>query len=79
MDMTHPEAFCQRCGNRNIRSWVTDSDRFNAAAATFGLDRGAVLCPQCFTEGHVAATGLTTSWRLTPDTPFRWDDDDDDG
>lgn len=68
----HPEAYCHRCGARNIHSWWVDSDRFNIAMEALGLDRGTIVCPQCFVEGHHLATGLSTSWRLVPDL-FRGD------
>lgn len=68
--MTHPEDFCQRCARPN-RSWAVDSDRFNTAMRALGLDRGAIVCPVCFMEGHELATDLRTSWDLVPGTPFR--------
>lgn len=69
--MSHPEDFCQRCGRPNPGSWVVDSDRFNAAMAALARDSSAIVCPPCFILGHELATGMTTSWRLTPATPFR--------
>jgi hypothetical protein len=62
----HPEDFCHRCGNRNLHSWSVESDRFNIAMEALGLDSGAIVCPQCFVEGHEKATGLRTTWSLVP-------------
>lgn len=69
--MTHPEDFCQRCGNRNVPSWFVDSDRFNAAMEALGLNSAAIVCPRCFVVGHEKATGMSCSWHLMPGTPFR--------
>ena len=67
----HPEDYCHRCGGRNA-SWHVDSDRFNAAMGPPTLHRwNGIICPGCFVELHEAATGLTATWTLSPDTPFR--------
>lgn len=66
----HPEDVCQRCDQPNP-CWSVDSDRFNTAMEALGRDRAAIVCPTCFTEGHVQATGLTCCWKLVPATPFR--------
>lgn len=66
----HPEDRCQVCLGPNP-SWVVDSDRFNAAMEALGLDRAAIVCPNCFIVGHQIATCLVTSWELVPGTPFR--------
>ena len=67
----HPEDYCHRCGGRNA-SWWVDSDRFNAAMGKPAEHRwNGIVCPGCFVELHEAATGLTASWRLVPDPPFR--------
>lgn len=69
--MDHPEGDCQECGRSNEGSWFVDSDRFNAAMHAIGRGRGAIVCPSCFIAAHERATGLSTSWRLVPATPFR--------
>ena len=67
----HPEDYCHRCGGRNA-SWHVDSDRFNAAMGPPTLHRwNGIICPGCFVELHEAATGLTATWTLSPDTPSR--------
>jgi hypothetical protein len=67
----HPEDYCHRCGGLNP-SWCVDSDRFNAAMGKPAEHRwNGIVCPGCFVELHEAATGLTASWRLVPDPPFR--------
>lgn len=70
IERSHPEGTCQQCGGPNC-SWSVDSDRFNAAMAAIGRDRGAIVCPTCFMDAHEKATSLTTSWDLVPGTPFR--------
>ena len=72
----HPESFCHRCGGKNIMSWSVDSDRWNLALTAVEAP-GGILCPACFVEGHEAATGLVTTWKLVPDRPFThgtWDE-----
>ena len=61
---------CQRCRGKNVSSWFVDSDRFNLAVTALGLDSGAIICPGCFVEGHEAATGSLTTWKLLPAEPF---------
>lgn len=63
---SHPEDTCQRCGRFNPVWWV-DSDRWNMA-----LNRSEIVCPSCFVKAHEKATGMHTSWRLVPETPFQW-------
>jgi hypothetical protein len=62
-----PEDFCHNCGGRNPASWCVDSDRWNAAFPDGHPLRGAIVCPGCFVAAHHAATGLSTTWRLTRD------------
>lgn len=64
-----PEDYCHRCGNRNC-VWWTDSDRFNLALGSHGVDPEwqGILCPPCFIELHEEKTNLKASWRLIPDT-----------
>lgn len=74
----HPEAFCHRCGGKNVPSWFVDSDRFNMALGPPAEhEYNGIVCPGCFVELHERATGMRTTWKLVPDptTPFRWRDD----
>lgn len=67
----HPEDYCHRCGAPNP-SWSVDALRFNAAmgpSESHGWE--GIVCIGCFVQLHEAATGLTCTWRLVPDTPFR--------
>jgi hypothetical protein len=64
--MSAGEDKCQRCKGNNIWSWSVDSDRFNAAMESLGLDSGAIVCPTCFVDGHELATGLRITWTLEP-------------
>lgn len=59
----HPEDFCHRCGSRNVRSWSTPNEVWNAA---LGKD-SPIACPQCLSEAWEAKHGLTT-WRIEPVT-----------
>lgn len=60
----HPEQFCHRCGGRNITSWFVESEAWNLATAGLDRGRGEILCPQCFTELHEAATSEWRTWEL---------------
>lgn len=67
----HPEDYCHRCGAPNP-SWSVDSDRFNTAMGDPGSHRWqGIVCVGCFVRLHEAATGLTCTWRLVPETPFQ--------
>ena len=66
------EAKCQRCGGNNSSSWFVDSDRYNAACAALDVSTVSIICPGCFVEGHEQASGMRTTWALTPATPFVW-------
>lgn len=62
-----PEKYCHRCGGVNVPSWFVDSDRFNAALGPYAAQKyNGIVCPGCFVELHEIATGLTTTWTLTP-------------
>lgn len=69
----HPEAYCHRCGGRNIWAWNVDSDRWNQA-----LDPSEIACPQCFVEAWNEATGLRAVWTLVPSS-IHWPKPDDGG
>lgn len=53
----HPEAYCHRCGTRNVWSWSTDDDVFSEATG----DSGTILCPQC-----LAAFYPDQTWAFLP-------------
>ena len=57
---SHPEAFCQECGRRNV-VWFAPSDIWNA---TMGGGQG-ILCPVCFIEAAESA-GLFGPWIVAP-------------
>jgi hypothetical protein len=57
---SHPEAFCQQCGRRNV-VWFAPSDIWNA---TMGGGQG-ILCPVCFIEAAERA-GLYGPWIVAP-------------
>jgi hypothetical protein len=50
----HPEAFCHRCGRRNIRAW--HSPEWVPLTGSFS----GILCPVCFADHDTAAI-----WCLT--------------
>jgi hypothetical protein len=65
----HPEAFCHRCGGRNI-SWFIKSKEWNAVMRTIAVleNRWAgIICPQCFVELHEARFGQKLTWELRID------------
>lgn len=64
----HPEDFCHRCGNRNLRSWYVASDLWDAAWSMIEPGIQSVLCPPCFDELWEKATGIRMTWELRPDT-----------
>lgn len=61
----HPEEFCHQCGGRNVRSWFTQLDLWNAATTHVDRHDLAILCPQCFTEAWEEEYGSVT-WELVP-------------
>lgn len=63
----HPETYCHRCGGVNVPSWHVDPDLF---AMAFPDTAHLIVCPGCFVVAHQQATGLMSSWKLVPDTPF---------
>jgi hypothetical protein len=50
----HPEAYCHRCGRRNIRAWYSPE----WAVLTGGFD--GILCPVCLADYDTGAI-----WKLT--------------
>lgn len=67
----HPEDYCHRCGAPNP-SWTVDSDRFNTAMGRPETHQWeGIVCVGCFIYLHEQATGLTCTWKLVPETPFR--------
>jgi hypothetical protein len=56
----HPEDYCHRCGQRNVRSWAAPSEVFKTIA-----EPHEIICPQCMSEAWEKQHGLTT-WRIEP-------------
>lgn len=61
----HPEKFCHRCGQRNVRPWFTDSALWNEV-----LPEELIVCPQCFTELY-EALHPNCVWELRLEAPTR--------
>jgi hypothetical protein len=55
----HPEAYCHRCGQRNVYSWHAPDEVWNQV-----LDPAAIVCPQCFTELAREAGVEPSVWKL---------------
>lgn len=66
----HPEDYCHFCGEANP-TWCTDRETWLAATAAWAKKTGreGILCPNCFTAMHRAATGATPVWRLSLEIP----------
>lgn len=66
----HPEAFCHRCGDRNI-NWFADTEAWAAITTAYlgASSHAGIVCPACASELHEAATGETTIWELRPWAP----------
>lgn len=62
VDLTHPEAFCDLCGQRNVWSWSVAREEW--AIAGLGPE---IVCPSCFAELHFDATGEWVTWQLVKD------------
>lgn len=57
----HPETYCHRCGQRNLKAWYTDNSLWNQVMGDY---RG-IVCPQCFTELYEeASAGNYGIWNL---------------
>lgn len=65
----HPEAYCHRCGQRNVKSWAAPNTLWaEAKAATPDWPASDIVCPQCFTEALEATRGhYDTFWVSTFD------------
>ena len=63
MSDKHPEAWCERCGGKNI-CWFTDNDEWNRVAGDF-----KILCPLCFASlAYMKGDGGSASWMFYRET-----------
>lgn len=60
----HPEAFCHRCGTRNVTAWSVESRLWNRVVRREGSDLPEIVCPQCFVEAFAAQEGGNSVWEL---------------
>lgn len=64
----HPEQFCHRCGNKNLRGWHAETEQWYQAMQVRDTDGGGIVCPICFAELWEGQTGLTRIlWTLSID------------
>lgn len=58
----HPEDFCDRCWQPNVKPWFVTSDLWNRAH-----DDWSILCPRCFVELAEKSGIKCTGWELVPE------------
>lgn len=57
-DKTHPEYYCQQCGDRNS-PWYADNDLWNMV---MGGVVYTIICPNCF-DGRCKDKGVTIMFK----------------